>query len=157
VLGLPVSVLDAQDNGAVVAPAVLMNVVLTGAQTGETRGRVVLGQADAGSWAPLGKASFTEASSVSVLDGAGLARALDRAVASAYVSVKTVRRSPGVTTVKVENRLPFTLASVTLKAGNSAGAPTVPFRALGIAPGHSITLPVEAPGATVDHVEFNGL
>ena len=33
-------------------------------------------------------------------------------------------------------------------AGHSAGAPTVPFRALGIAPGRSVTLPVEAPGAT---------
>jgi hypothetical protein len=158
VLGLPVQTVDRDDVRAASTPAVLLNVVLTASQTGETRGRVVVGQADeAGQWSPIGKASFTDGSSVSVLDGAGLARAIDRAVASALVSVKTARKASGVTTVRVENRLPFTLSNVTLKAGNSAGAPTVAFPGLGIAPGRSALVPVQAPSASVDRVEFNGL
>jgi len=158
ILGLPVRVLDVSDAPAAAAPAVLMNVALSGTRTGETRGRIVLSRIDAsGRWSPLGKTAFTEGSSASVLDGPGLARTLDRAVASAYVSVKLVHKSSGSTSMKVENRLPFTLANVTLRAGNSAGAPTVPFAGLGIAPGRSALVPVQAPSAVVDHVEFNGL
>lgn len=158
VLGLPIRSLDSQEDGAASAPSVLLNVFLSAGSTGETRGRVLLSQAgDEGQWVALGKTSFTESSAVSVLDGAGLARALDRAVASAFVTVKTVRRTSGSTLVKVENRLPFTLANMTLKAGNSAGAPTVPFHGLGIAPSRSSLVPVQAPGATIDRVEMNGL
>ncbi len=158
VLGLPVRTVNANESGPVSAPAVLMNVVLSASPSGETRGRVALSRAvEEGHWSPLGKTSFHESSAPAVLDGAGLARALDRAVASAFVTVKTARRSSGLTMVKVENRLPFTLANVTLRAGNSAGAPTVPFPGLGIAPTRSTLVPVQAPGATVDHVEMNGL
>jgi hypothetical protein len=158
VLGLPVRVLDESEARAVAAPAALLNVVLTGSQTGETRGRVVLSRADAsGNWTPLGKTTFSEASTASVLDGAGLARALDRAVSSAFVSLKTTRRSSNVTMLRVENRLPFTLSNVTLKAGGSSGGPPVAFAGLGIAPGRAAVVPVQAPSAVVDHVAFNGL
>ena len=62
------------------------------------------------------------ARSASVLDGPGLARALDHAVASAFVTVKPARRGSRSTTLKVENRLPFTLANVMIKAGGSSGS-----------------------------------
>src|SRR5262249_43190714 len=85
-LGLSVRVLDGRENVPVAAPAMLLNVLLTGAQTGETRGRILLNQADSsGRWAPLGRTSFVESSSVSVLDGPALAHAVDRAVSSTYV------------------------------------------------------------------------
>jgi hypothetical protein len=139
-------------------PALLLGVTLAAGPNGEARGRVVLSQPDdSGRWQPIGKTAFSDGSAVSVLDGAGLARALDRAVTSAYVTVKTARRSSGSTTFRVENRLPLTLAGVTLRAGQSAGAPTVAFPGLGIAPARAALVTVAAPSATVDHVEMNGL
>jgi hypothetical protein len=157
VLGLPVRVLASNDS-QIVAPAVLANVVLTSSQAGETKGRIVLSQVDdSGRWAHFGKTYFTVGSAASALDGAGLALTVDRAVSSACVSVKIVRKSSNATTVKVENRLPFTLAKVTLRAGASAGAPTASFAGLGIAPARSAQVAIEAPGASVEHVEINGL
>ncbi|GAC1471141.1 MAG: hypothetical protein NVSMB9_16950 [Isosphaeraceae bacterium] len=158
ILGLSARGLDRKEGQTVEGPAVLLTVVLADSQRGQTRGRIVLSQSDeAGHWTPIGKTTFQEGSASSVLDGASLARLLDRNVARAFVSVKTARRSSGSTMLKVENRLPFTLANVTLKAGTSPGAPSVPFPGVGIAPARSALVPVQAPGATVDHVEFNGL
>jgi hypothetical protein len=158
VLGLPVRVVDDTEAKSSGYPAMLLNVVLSATQDGQTRGRIVLHQAAGiAGWAPLGKAQFTEPSAPSVLDGPALARALDHAVASAYVSVKVAKRAPGVTTLRVENRLPFTLTKVSLKAGDSAGSPTVDFGGLGVGPARSALVPVEAASAAVDHVEFNGL
>ncbi len=157
VLGLPVRSMAPNDVRAV-APAILLNVSLSAAANGETRGRIVVNQTDiSGRWLPLGKTSFADGSAVSVLDGPGLARALDRAVASAFVTVKTAKKSPTVTTVRVENRLPLTIANIALKVGDSAGAPTVPFPGLGIAPSRAVNVPVQAPGATLDRVDLNGL
>jgi hypothetical protein len=158
ILGLSVRAYDEGDRRTVTSPAVLLNVVLTGSQAGQTRGRILLDQADAsGRWVPLGKTSLVEGSAVSVLDGATLARALDRAVASAYVTVKLARRGTGTTTFKVDNRLPFTLARLSVKAGSSAGAPTIELKGLGIAPARAGLVTIEAPTATVEHVELNGL
>jgi hypothetical protein len=158
VMGLPVRLAGDDAAQTVAAPAVLLNVVLTGSQAGETRGRVLLSQADtAGRWAPLGKTSFAESTAASVLDGPGLARALDRAVSSAFVTVKPARRAVGVTTFKVDNRLPFTLAKVSVKTGGSSGSPTVEVSGLGVAPGRSGLVPVQSPNAVVEHVELNGL
>ena len=158
VLGLPVQVYNDGETRPVASPALLLNVVLTGSQTGETRGRVLLSQADSsGQWVPLGKTSFVEGSTVSVLDGPTLARAVDRAVASTFVSLKPGHKGTGTTTFKVENRLPFTVARMTLKAGSSSGAPTVETIGLGVAPGRSGQVALETPTATVEHVELNGL
>ena len=44
-----------------------------------------------------------------------------------------------------------------VKAGNSSGAPTVPFKGLGVGPGRSALTPIQAPGAVVERVELNGL
>ncbi len=136
----------------------LLNVFLSAAPSGETRGRVVVSQTDiSGRWLPLGKTAFTDGSALAVLDGPGLARALDRAVASAFVTVKTAKKSATVTTLRVENHLPLTIANIALKVGNSAGAPTVQFPGLGIAPSRAVTVPVQAPGATLERIDLNGL
>src|SRR5207253_2470496 len=66
-------------------------------------------------------------------------------------------RSHQATALKVENRLPFTLVNVDLKAGDSAGAPIVPFSGVGVAPGRSSVVSIQAPSGKVDHVELNGL
>ena len=158
ILGLRVRAYDEGDRRTVAYPAVLLNVILLGSQAGQTRGRILLDQTDnSGRWVPLGKTPLVEGSAVSVLDGATLARALDRAVASAYVTVKPAHRGTGTTTFKVDNRLPFTLARISVKAGSSAGAPTIELKGLGIAPARAGLVTIEAPIATVEHVELNGL
>ena len=73
------------------------------------------------------------------------------------MSVKPARRSVGSTTLRVDNHLPFTLAHLTLRAGNSPGAPTVPFPGIGIGPGRSALVPIQAAMAVVENVELNGL
>ena len=59
--------------------------------------------------------------------------------------------------MKIENRLPFSLASVTLKAGTSSGSPPVTFRGLGIGPARSGSAVLQAPTGAVERVELNGL
>jgi hypothetical protein len=159
VLGLPLKVVEGETMPPCAAPALALRVVLTSAKTGETRGRIVVtacSQADA--WSPLGSAAFRENSSISVVDGATLARAIDRAVSGAFVTVKPARRAVGSTTLKLENRLPFTVSNVVVRAGHSLGDPSVPFEAVGVGPARSALLPIQAATASlVEHVELNGL
>jgi hypothetical protein len=156
-LGLPVRVVDHGELPS--APAALfIKVVLTDGKTGETRGRVVVSYSSAANqWAPLGKARFQDTRSVDVLDGKAMSQIMDRAIGAAFVTVKPARRTVGSTTLKVDNHLPFTLAAVAVKAGNSAGAPTVPFHGLGVGPARSALLPIQAATAIIERVELNGL
>ena len=141
------------------APALLLSVVLTDAKAGETRGAIVASSCTQGqAWLPLGKVPFRDNSSVSVLDGATLSKVVDRTVASAFVTVKPARRTLGSTTLKVENRLPFTISNLVVKAGSSSGSPSVPFSGVGVGPARSALLPIQAATASlVEHVELNGL
>jgi len=159
ILGLPLQLVESEELPAAAAPALYLNVVLTDSKAGETRGRIVVSscsQTDA--WLPLGKVSFRDNSSISVLDGAALSRAIDRAIAAGFVTVKPARRTLGTTTLKVENRLPFTVSSLVVKAGTSSGAPSVPFDCVGVGPARSALLPIQAATASVvERVELNGL
>jgi hypothetical protein len=158
-LGLPLRRVETESLPSATAPALALRVVLTEAKTGETRGRIVVSScAEPNSWVPLGKLAFRENSSISVLDGQALSKAIDRAISGAFVTVNPARRSVGSTTLKVENRLPFTIAHLLVRAGSSAGAPSVPFPAVGVGPGRSMLLPIQAASASlVEHVELNGL
>jgi hypothetical protein len=159
VLGLPLKVVEGDTLPPCSVPALGLRVILTGSKPGETRGRIVVTsctQPDA--WSPLGSVAFRENSTISVVDGVTLARAIDRAVSGAFVSVKPAHRAVGSTTLKVENRLPFTVSNLTVRAGNSSGAPSVPFEAVGVGPARSALLPIQAANASlVEHVELNGL
>lgn len=155
VMGLPARSGEGRSVGA---PALQLNVVLTAGATGETKGRIYLKSADAsGEWTAFGKTAFVEPSSASVVDGAGLVRAVERSVSSAFVTARPARREVGLTTFKVQNGLPFTLGSVVFKAGASAGSPEVELSGLGVAPGRSGLAPVASPVVTVERVELNGL
>jgi len=157
-LGLPAQVVGAGEVPAAGAPALHLKVTLTGSQPGETRGRVlVLHATPAEGWVPLGKTAFTEGSTVSVLDGPGLVRALDHALAAAFVTVKPAKHGARSTTLKVENRLPFTVAHVMIKPSGSSGSVAVPFRGVGIGPARAALVSIEAPGGTVDRIELSGL
>ena len=156
-LGLPVRVVDHAELPSMSA-ALFIKVVLTDGKTGETRGRIMVSYSSAADqWAPLGKARFQDTGSVDVLDGKAMSQIIDRAVGAAFVTVKPARRTVGSTTLKVDNHLPFTLATVAVKAGNSAGSPTVPFHGLGVGPARSALLPIQAATATIERVELNGL
>jgi hypothetical protein len=157
-LGLPVRVVDDGELPSASAPALFIKVILTDSKIGETRGRIALsycGLAD--QWVPLGKAAFQESSSLAVLDGQALSRSVDQGIASAFVTVRPGKRTMGSTTLKLENHLPFTVATVMVKAGSSAGAPTVPFAGIGVGPARSALLPIQAATATIERVELNGL
>lgn len=158
-LGLPVQTLaDEELPVTATVPALYVRLVLTESKVGETRGRILVSVCTADDrWVPLGKAAFHDTSSLAVLDGGALSRSLDRALASAFVTVKPAHRSVGSTTLKVENHLPFTLRSVAVKAGGSAGAPTVPFDSVGVGPARSALLPIQAASAVIERVELNGL
>jgi hypothetical protein len=159
ILGMPLQVVESDGLPTAAAPALFLHILLTDSKTGETRGRVAVSScAQADAWLPLGKVMFRDNSSISVLDGATLLRAADRAVASAFVTVKPARRTLGSTTLKVENRLPFTVSSLVVKAGASSGSPTVPFEGVGVGPARSALLPIQAATASVvEHIELNGL
>jgi hypothetical protein len=159
VMGLPLKVVETETIPPSSAPALALKVILTEAKTGETRGRIVVSAcSEPNAWSPFGKVAFRENSSISVLDGPSLSKSIDRALAGAFVSIKPARRTLGSTTLKLENRLPFTISNVVVRAGNSSGAPSVPFQGVGVGPARSALLPLQAATAsTVEHVELNGL
>jgi hypothetical protein len=161
VMGLPVRVVAAGEAPKASAPALHLGVTLAGGPEGSTRAKVVVqasnGLGDRVDWKTLGQVVVKDTSSPAGLDAASLARSLDHAVSSGFVATKVARRSTGSTTIKVENRLPFTIAHLTVKAGASAGAPLVTLTGLGVGPGRTGMATVQAANATVDRVELNGL
>ncbi len=158
ILGLPVRVVDdAEFPQQIQTPALGIRIMLAESRPGETKGRVVVSRTTSEGWAPLGRTNFSEGSAVTVLDGAGLARSVDHAIASAFVSVKVAKRGTNSTTLRIENRLPFTIANVMIKAGSSLGTPAIPFRGLGIGPARTTMAPIQAAGGVVDRIELNGL
>jgi hypothetical protein len=159
ILGLPVRLVEGDELPGPTSPALFLNVTLTDSRTGETHGRVIVSSCSGlDTWAPLGKLGIRDNSSISVLDGETLARVLDRAIASSFVTVKPARRTVGSTTLRVENRLPFTVSRLVVKAGTSPGSPSVSFEAVGVGPARSALLPLQAATASVvEHIELNGL
>ena len=171
VLGLPVRTAVATDLPKASGPALHLLVDLSASKDGETVGKVRvhhhsgLSAAVGGDpysrtgsdWNPLGQASFRETSAPTALKGIDLARDLDRAVSSAFVAARPGRKAIGDTTMRIENRLPFSLASVTLKAGTSSGSPPVTFRGLGIGPARAGSAVLQAPNGSIERVELNGL
>ncbi|MDX2035689.1 MAG: hypothetical protein SFX72_03475 [Isosphaeraceae bacterium] len=159
VMGLPVRVASTTDLPKTAAPALHLILEITDSKVGKTSAKLeVRGMlAAASNWTTLGRTTLEEAATLDVLPGADLARALDKTLAVNFVSVKPTKRTAGSTTFKVENRLPFTLAGVTLAAGNSAGAPSVTVSGVGIGPARSGTVSLPAATASVERVELNGL
>jgi hypothetical protein len=160
VLGLPVHVTALGEVPKTLGPALHLGISLSMTQAGETRGRIVIQAAnglDGGNdWSSLGQVSFKEPAA-SALDGVSLARTLDHAVSAGFVSAKVSRKSTGSTTLKIENRLPFTLNNLTVKTGNTAEAGSFTLSGLGVGPNRTGLATIPAAGASVDRVELNGL
>ncbi len=151
-LGLPARVESEPE--APLGPALRLGITLAPADGGKIGGKVaVRSAASGGRWAFLGNAPLRIDGDADGLDAPALAEAVDRAVAAAFVTVRPVGHSVGVTTLRIDNRLPFTLAHLVVKAGEAP----VTLSALGIGPHHHATAPIEAARATVDRVVLNGL
>ena len=158
VLGLPARAFRAENQPKVAAPALLFDIALTANKKGETQAKVVMKlMNEDGEWDVIGKTSLLDHTSLAVIDGDRFARTLSRAIATTYVTVKVASQGKGVTSFKLENRLPFTIGAVALKTGQSNGAPVVPFHGLGIAPTRSTAVTVGAPTASSEDLELNGL
>ena len=119
ILGLPLQVVESQELPDCSGPRALPERHPHGLRrSARPAASIVVSSCSAGeAWLPLGKVSFRDNSSVSVLDGATLSKVVDRAIASAFVTVKPARRTLGSTTLKVENRLPFTVSNLVVRAG----------------------------------------
>jgi hypothetical protein len=158
-LGLPFQVVESEELPSISGPAIFVKVILTDTSKSETRGAIVVSTcSSADSWLPLGKVAFGDNSTASVLDGPTLVKTIDRSIAGAFVTVKPARRTLGSTTLKVENRLPFTVRSLVVRAGTSSGSPPVLFEGVGVGPARSALLPLQAATASlVERVEINGL
>ena len=160
ILGLPVQVLARGEVPQAPAPVLHLGVNLGGDRTQATRGKVLV-QAGEGidsvEWSTLGTARLDDLSLVSSLDAVSLANAIDRAVGSTFVTAKVAQRSANGTTLEIRNRLPFTVANITVKAGASANSPLVTVNGIGVGPSRSGQATVAASMGTVDRVELNGL
>ncbi|HWE39726.1 MAG TPA: hypothetical protein VG406_24465 [Isosphaeraceae bacterium] len=158
-LGLPIQVVDAKDDPASLAPALLLHVHLTSSKPGLTKGRIAVRHATAqGSWGPLGTAQLEVPAAISDVDADALCLAIDRAVASTFVRVAPMGRTAGVTTFRVQNRLPFTLAGLVVEtaADGKAGA-TTSFDALGVGPLREGRVNIPAARGRAERVVLNGL
>jgi len=155
---LPLEVVAGDEFPVAKAPAMLVRVTLSESQAGETVGRLQVGytlQDD--QWRPLGKAALKDHSSMAVLDSQTLVRLIEQQLVDRFVTVKPAKRTATSTTLRIENRLPFTVAGLSVRAGESAGSPVVPFEAVGIGPARSAMLPIQAGQAQIAGVDLNGL
>jgi hypothetical protein len=161
VLGLPVRISSPGEAPKASSPALHLGIRLTSGAQGETRGRIVVqaahGFGDANDWTTLGQVNFKEPSTLAALDGPSLAEVVDRTVGSTFVTARIARKSSSSTTLRIENRLPFTVANLTVKAGGSAGSPILSLSGLGVGPGRSGLVTIPAASGTVDKVELNVL
>ncbi|MDB5349789.1 MAG: hypothetical protein JWN86_1036 [Planctomycetota bacterium] len=155
-MGLPIQVVESLDGVNARPGTIFLSAAIVASKPGHTTLKVSVRSTTAtGEWRSLGQFDVASDSAVSDLKADALASDVGRAMARTYVSVVPVRRTPGTTTVRVTNRLPMTIANVTLKAGK-AGDP-VTLQGLGIGPVRSATAPIPAATAVVDSVELNGL
>lgn len=156
--GLPIQLVEGDVAPVASAPALFVRLGLSETAEGEALGRMQVGSSPSGDrWRPLGKVTFRDHSSLAVLDAQSLAALMERELATTFVTVKAAKRTATSTTLRVDNRLPFTVSGLSLRAGASAGSPLVPFDAVGIGPARSAMLPIQAGQAQIVGVELNGL
>ncbi|MEW4569815.1 hypothetical protein AB1L88_18275 [Tautonia sp. JC769] len=155
--GLPVQVVRGSETPAAAGPALSLVVTLVASSDSQTTGRVAVhGVARDQEWVHGGSTKLAIDVPSTSLDGAILVSAVDRAVANHFVKVRRVGSTNGGTTIRVENGLPLTVASLIVDASPEGGA-FVPFEAVGISPLRSVELTVPAAGARIESLEFNGL
>jgi hypothetical protein len=158
-LGLPVEVVAEAPSADVTAPSLLLTVtVAETAGTPEPTGRVAVGSRSAGGeWIPVGTAPLAFDGTLSELDGARLAAAIDRGVAGTFVTARPVKRTAGATAFRLENRLPFTVAAAAVRPREDRTAAPVSLDALGLGPARATVATLPAGTAVVERITLNGL
>jgi hypothetical protein len=159
-LGLPIQVVDELSAEHARSSSLLVDVALLGpgARPGQTKAKAsVRHNAALGGWTRMGTVDLTIDSAQEELTAGSLATELDRAIAGAFVSATPARRAPGLTTLRVVNRLPFTLQNVVVRTSRQENAPLVTLEDLGVGPRRSTMAKVAAPLGVVERVELNGL
>jgi hypothetical protein len=157
-LGLPVRALTDGSTPEATAPALHLQIQLTSGGSQPTRGRIVVRvKMINGQWRVLGVVPLKQPAYSGNLDGPFLVDAIDRSVSQAFVSARVAGRNPGSTNLRIENRLPFSVSSVVLQAGEGDQTAPVELRGLGIGPMRSTLAPISASRGAVDRVELNGL
>lgn len=157
-LGLPIRVVDETPSEEAGPSALLVNVALTATSTDSTRGKLQLAyRAPDGTWRPLGQPAFQADRTAAELDGESLTRSLDRAIAGAFVGTKVVRKGNGTSTLRIDNRLPFTIASAAVRTTREADGGVIELGGLGLGPARWTTAVIPAAAGVVQQVELNGL
>ena len=155
-MGLPIKLVTDLDSLEARPGTLLVNAALLTSKPSGTTTRVTVRVGTAtGEWETLGHFDVRSASSVGALTAAELVADLGRGAAKAFVTVAPVRRVPGTTTIKITNRLPMTIANLTLKTGKAGDV--VRLDAVGIGPVRSASTGIPAASAAIEAVELNGL
>ncbi len=154
-LGLPARVHTGSEKPVTNGPALYLVVTLSSSNDSVTVGRVAVhGAGRDGVWKLGGTNKLAVDAPATSLDGALLATAIDRSVASAFVQVRPLGRDSGGNVLQVENGLPFTLARVVVRDESDA---RVSFDQLGVGPLRRAEIRIQAAEAKIDRVELNGL
>ncbi len=158
ILGLPVTVVDLAVAPPARGPSLLLTIELIQGENKLVAGKGTMRNLTLdGVWNLFGRFGWKDVNTLESFNADKLAGAVDRAIASAFVAAKPSKRSQTSTTLRIENRLPFTLAGIVVRTGDSAGDPRVSFEGVGIGPGRATPISIEAAGGKVDRVILNGL
>lgn len=155
--GLPVEVVaDVNDHSR--PSSLLLNVTLTSSKDSRLLAKTVVRHCSAvNGWNRIGQVDTIDLGDATLVKGSELASALDTNVAKAFVTATAAKRSPGITSVRVVNRLPFTVSNVIVRTGKSSDGNTFTFETLGVGPMRTAMTQLEAPGCAVERIELNGL
>jgi hypothetical protein len=158
VLGLPVQVLLDNENVQPLPSTLHFHLSLRQAAKNQVEARLTARYVRyTGDWGLIGNAAGKLEGTVNDVKADALAEAIDKVVASQFVTARIARRGPGTTTLEVKNRLPLTIANITFRTSKADNGTTVSVPAVGIGPGHAGLAPISAAMGFVDRVELNGL
>ena len=144
------------------SPALHLGVKLSMDPLGETKGRILVqaatGLGQAKDWSTLGQVAFREASAPSAIDAAVARR---RPSTGRSDRPSSPRRWPVAPTTArpcgSRTGCPSPWPTSRIKAGSSAGSPTLDLKGFGVGPGRSGLATIPAANGSVDRVELNGL
>ncbi len=155
-MGLPIRIVSDEESVEPRAGTIFLNAIIVASKPNQTTIRVTARTATvSGQWVSLGQFDMKSGTAVNDLKVGEFTADLGKGMAKAFVIVTVVRHVPGATIVKITNRLPMTIANLTLKAGKAGD--TVAIESLGVGPNRSATASVAAASAVIDTVELNGL
>jgi hypothetical protein len=157
ILGLPARVVRGQDEPIASGPALYLIVTLSSTTDALTAGRIAVhGVGRDRDWSNGGSAKLAIDAPASSVDALMLSSAVDRSVASKFVTVRSLGASDAGTRLVVENGLPMTIAGLSMETAVGGGA-LVFFDSIGVGPLRSAEVVVPATGGRVDSLELNGL